>query len=586
MAVGVRRAVGSRGHSRLGQLTERGIDGQQWPAHGKSEAQRSASNTVSEKTRNNWTPETRIGCELSMLLRLRHHSDFLLALMHHCLRVDELIRLIARELVADGGHATAVSLACCCKSFENLALDALWEIQDQLDPLLGTLPEDVWRPRPYDVSVAMMSLIFSLLNYLNRKTIKRPPTKQEWDRLGKYAQKMQNLSEMSAPPSELLSVLHLCASGKSLLPNLKTLEMGFYCDSVPFISSFLSTKTTAIDLEFPYLKLDLDKVMAASMITTLPKLCPNLHKIHLLDLPKDPMITVAVSELVLNTNQDTLRYLHVDSSLTGEACKVIYKHPHLRTLQTFFDGPDALPTIDLPNLTNIQITCHGGYDWLQGFHQASLGKLTTIEICAESNPIGAFLEAFKTVALTTSIPATLSSFRFHTEHTWRPNCRSLLPFTQLTSLVIQSSCQLGCSSTIDDDIIIDMARAMPKLKILQLGHYPCETPTGVTVKGLNALAYYCSGLSRLTIHFQVASFDQPELPYPTPKSLAPWKGCPLPYFCGGRVRMSEGSALVVALTLLRIFPCLQGIEFSSQEWHAVGIAIHRSNQLTCHSSKK
>ena len=64
--------------------------------------------------------------------------------MHACLNVDEIVRLIACELVASRGIATAVALACCCKSFEDPALDALWVKQDRLLPLLKTFPGDVW----------------------------------------------------------------------------------------------------------------------------------------------------------------------------------------------------------------------------------------------------------------------------------------------------------------------------------------------------------------------------------------------------------------------------------------------------------
>ena len=65
--------------------------------------------------------------------------------MHPCLRVDEIIRLLACELVASGAEGTAVSVACCCKSFEDPVLDALWEAQNQLLPLLKSLPGDVWK---------------------------------------------------------------------------------------------------------------------------------------------------------------------------------------------------------------------------------------------------------------------------------------------------------------------------------------------------------------------------------------------------------------------------------------------------------
>ena len=71
--------------------------------------------------------------------------------MHPCLCIDEILRPIAREVVASGWKETAVALACCCKSFEDPVLDVLWETQDGLAPLLETLPQDVWEPGGYSV---------------------------------------------------------------------------------------------------------------------------------------------------------------------------------------------------------------------------------------------------------------------------------------------------------------------------------------------------------------------------------------------------------------------------------------------------
>jgi len=64
--------------------------------------------------------------------------------MHPCLSVDEILRLFACELVGSEAKATAVALACCCKSFEEPVLDVLWEKQERLTPLLKCNPRDVW----------------------------------------------------------------------------------------------------------------------------------------------------------------------------------------------------------------------------------------------------------------------------------------------------------------------------------------------------------------------------------------------------------------------------------------------------------
>jgi hypothetical protein len=86
--------------------------------------------------------------------------------MHPCLNVDEILRLFARELVASGAKATAVSLACCCKDFEDPVLDVLWETQDRLTPLLKCFPQEVWKEEGGSFVSYIMVFIFSTLSHL------------------------------------------------------------------------------------------------------------------------------------------------------------------------------------------------------------------------------------------------------------------------------------------------------------------------------------------------------------------------------------------------------------------------------------
>ncbi|KAF9643055.1 hypothetical protein BDM02DRAFT_3264243, partial [Thelephora ganbajun] len=345
-----------------------------------------------------------------------------------CLSVDEILRLIACELVASRGRKTAVALACCCKSFEDPALDALWgEWQMRLLPLLKTLPGDVWNQDGYN-------------------SFKRLPTKPEWARFRKYARRIRRLYEYinrSSLPLQVLSVLRFRVFGEPLFPNLETLLLfSATGEFIPFIPLFLSPGTTLIN--FTFSTPDLPKAVVASMITTLPTLCPNLQNIGLHSLPRDPIITAAVSELLLTTNRNTLRSFNANSPLTEDAREVIYGLPDLCELRVVIVGSTSLPTVVLPNLTRIDVEFSHGHDWLQGFRGASLGKLASVTFRSESNSIGNFLETFESVTLTTSASATLSTFTFYTSRPWRPNYRSLLPFTQLEELVIEFSCERGC----------------------------------------------------------------------------------------------------------------------------------------------
>ena len=83
--------------------------------------------------------------------------------MHTCLNVDEILRLLACELIGSEANATAVSFACCCKSFQEPALDVLWKTQDRLTPLLKCFPQDVWEEKNGDFVSQVANCIFSTL---------------------------------------------------------------------------------------------------------------------------------------------------------------------------------------------------------------------------------------------------------------------------------------------------------------------------------------------------------------------------------------------------------------------------------------
>lgn len=82
--------------------------------------------------------------------------------MHPCLHVDEIVRLMAYELVISEAKASAVSLARCCRSLEDPVLDALWETHNGPIPLLKCLPQVVWEEVGGNfVSRSAMSMLFT-----------------------------------------------------------------------------------------------------------------------------------------------------------------------------------------------------------------------------------------------------------------------------------------------------------------------------------------------------------------------------------------------------------------------------------------
>jgi len=414
----------------------------------------------------------------------------------------------------------------------------------------------------------------------------------EWVRFRKYARRMRELRQLvttDSPSPEALWIMQLSTIDEPLLPNLKTLELteikGWL---IPFIPLFLSPRTTSVLLTFEF---ELPEVMVASAIISLPTLCPNLQVINLDMLPLDsPTITAAVSGMLLATDRDTLQEFHVDSTLTEEASKVLYKLPDLRSLSVAIEEENPSPSASLPNLTELKITSYNeDAGWSRFFCGATFGKLESVTFYLQSEETGDFLEVFKRAALSSSIQNTLSRFYLFANFTWNPNYSSLLPFTQMVNLEIEFYCDDECSR-VDDDIVISLSREMPKLKSLKLGDEPCrEFTAGVTAKGLVALARNCPNLSLLRIHFQLASLSiPPASPRMTlgAESTASWVDCALTGLDVGEIRLPKESVLMVALTLLRIFPQISEIYHNDEGWWKVENAIYYSRQIVNCSGKQ
>ena len=130
---------------------------------------------------------------------------------------------------------------------------------------------------------------------------------------------------------------------------------------------------------------------------------------------------------------------------------------------------------------------------------------------------------------------------------------------------------------VDDNIVIDISRAMPKLQVLKLSDEPCgEFTVGVTAKGIMTLVLHCPDLSHLRIHFQVASLGAPPASLGIGRNIEPAgsrTGCTLTELTVGEIRVPEESALVVAQTLLHIFPRIETILPIEEGWKEVQDAI-------------
>ena len=384
----------------------------------------------------------------------------------------------------------------------------------------------------------------------------------------------------TTPSVEVLSAMQLRNISEPLFPNLISLSLLRIQESfIPFILLFLSPRTTSVYIGFGSIPTG---SVIASMITTLPTLCPNLQRVTFCSLPKDPVITTAISGMLLATNRKTLQRWRVSCPLTEEANNVLYRLPNLRTLSVHIERGTSSPSASLPNLTELSIVCDNESSWLGLFRRAIFGKLESVSFYIRSEPIGDFLGAFEEVALSSSIQNTLLELHFIPLCPLSSSYSSLLAFTRLEILKINSFCNGRCLSTADDNMIIHLSRAMSKLKVLELGGVPCrQFPGGVTTKGLVALARNCPNLFSLQVHLQVSSLKAlPASPGVTPdiETTTPCVDCALTCLEVGNIPLPEGSVSMVAQTLRRIFPRIEIIDGVGEMWEKVGKEISRSRQ--------
>ena len=391
--------------------------------------------------------------------------------------------------------------------------------------------------------------------------------------------------------SDILLAAQLRSVNDPWLPRLETFQCGEATGAfVPFVPLFLSPKTLKINIGFAE---DSPTVATATLITKFPTLCPDLESIVLYGLPRDLVMIEAVSEVLLGCNRDALQVFCVCCPLTEEAREVVYRLPRLTRLWSVVQGPTSLPTVALPNLSLVGIEYDGDLNWLQGFRGATLGKPYSVHFESESDDIGDFLGAFERVAITASAQNTLSGFGFYTSRSWNPNYSSLLSFNQLKDIVIEFSCEGGCSSRVDDDILVSLARAMPKLEVLQLGCTPCKTPTGITVNGLINLACRCPHLLGLRIHFQattlVEAATSATAPSPSDEPVIRREDCALTDLEVGRTPIPARSGSTIAYMLLQIFPHILNIKYKNHEWKTVAGTVkdfRRINGFVDCSSKR
>ena len=408
----------------------------------------------------------------------------------------------------------------------------------------------------------------------------REPSEEEWARLSVYARRMRYFLNggRDVPSEAALRLLNARSSGRCMLPKLRDIQ----CFSAPrehleqLLPLVVSPVLTNFLLGFN-IHSNLDGFQLVPILEALAPAYNSLTEVRIYyPTPHDPQIIHATSNLLLKCNPDKLRDFTVISALSAEAFIHATQLPNLemfviRTDMTEVDVP--LPTSAFPSLKSLEIDATNTRSpLLQTITHIRSRTLTRLELGFPAATLETFLPATLAALQPGGLHQTLTTLSINPKGDVDLNgaaMRPILFLTQLTNLEIRFFCDQGrCAYKLSDENLEELVTAMPKLRLLSLGSFPCSRPANSTLKSLASVARHCKHLEQLSIHTNVGAIVNGLLQggyrredFAPEDPLAVFAGSPLHTIIFGPcpIPNEEQGAMIFVLALLRLFPRLKSV---------------------------
>ncbi|KAJ7772246.1 hypothetical protein B0H16DRAFT_166659 [Mycena metata] len=435
--------------------------------------------------------------------------------MHPALGILELVEMVCYNLGphCHRAYGTLAALALTCRSLRDPALDALWNRQESLIPILLCMPADVFNVRPDLYSATPLRVV-------------RPLAPSDWKRLSLYSHRVRTLdTSFEYELKEIYPILNLCLSSVVLFPNLRNLcwysesDEEFLC-----IRIFLTATLSRLDLAYE------PSTTTCSLLSTLGRTCP-----HLTDLE----ITLPASKIESDLNCTAMSGFlcsmpRIESvtvpMLQWSAVKHIGQFHTLNSLSlvTLPNVPLAVPP-PAPFIFAGPRQLQLGFAYLpEILHLLQMGshiklESLTLEFAVEyTAEESAKLYTALTVACSPNSLTYLHLGLVARNGAASAECaitdellRILFCFTKLTSLQLTSAAIF----TIHDGTMMDAAQAWPCLEDLVLDSYHRPlTPPLLTLESLYSLAQHCPRLRFLRLRLDATSLPTAR---PLSNALAP-----------------------------------------------------------------
>ncbi|KDQ51684.1 hypothetical protein JAAARDRAFT_210967 [Jaapia argillacea MUCL 33604] len=201
--------------------------------------------------------------------------------MHACLQLPELLSQIIEFLSPDPpwakGTSNLATLARTCRLFYEPALDALWEHQSDLGPLIKCMPKDLW-----DESEDLESGLLI--------TFRRPVVPVDWTRFDLYAPRVKCISYNRSKDREPIrpltrlhdTVLQALKDRRStviLFPNLR--EIHWPSTDKGELFSYLGPTVTSVSFQWPDSESEHGELGSIGFLTRVVTICPMLEDLQI-----------------------------------------------------------------------------------------------------------------------------------------------------------------------------------------------------------------------------------------------------------------------------------------------------------------
>ncbi|KAG1815998.1 uncharacterized protein BJ212DRAFT_1481063 [Suillus subaureus] len=434
--------------------------------------------------------------------------------MHACLLIPEIVKLIFANIIVygtDGSLAkfgdryyqqvarrSLAALSRVCRSFKDMALDALWVKLDNLEPLFACLPRDLWT-----------------MTGDRKLLIQRPVTAADWLVFEQYAPRVRILGNTDSDlfggiDAEFVYAMMGFCSQSLLVPNLRIL----YCKGCPHVLHSCIRYLLGPNLIYLLLVPPTEGFWSNVMPSVLSGLGRHSPQLEVVEFVGPYAICPQVSELAL-------------CGLT-----------HLRKATLVLPSCGDLSWLSrLVSLQELRITFAGILPPLRSqFRTSYLDTLVvrSFSLISSANEVEGWVVPCRQLQLIPAFPGSAAAVEraLHMldnrllfdvlEHILLDvvldpadhidNAFTLQTFTPLMRFSGLKAVDLSafCMSLLDDDALGSIVKSWPRLECLYLGT-KCfwRTPPKITFRGLVALLSACPNLRNLGLVFDATKVDLP-----------------------------------------------------------------------------